>query len=280
MSYPAYDNFSRRPSLGTHSSYTPFPYDGQAPPLSRSRRQSLSYGVPAPGQQVGYPYDEPGRVRFDEPLPSTPYDREFATPGYATPAPSHQYPASYHDDTALGGYQQWPEQRHMSAPSYTPRTDSYFNLPPATPRTRRSSTASHFSRVPILDNFRRMNSKVIKFKRKNSFRSGVTLYEATSNVRLSGADNYSFYDLNADHRRQFWLKVKWQNYPSVMYKVPVQQAYDDRVDLQSVARRVARACTHYFQSNAIPASMDRILLVQLEESSPGVWLPVLTTCHP
>ena len=67
---------------------------------------------------------------------------------------------------------------------------------------------SHRSR-PHYDNYhRRYGSQIIKFKRKGGFRSGVTLGEAMSNVRLSSNDSYSYHDLGVDHRGKIILKIR------------------------------------------------------------------------
>jgi hypothetical protein len=59
-----------------------------------------------------------------------------------------------------------------------------------------------------------------------------------------------------------------------MYEVPLD-TYDGRVSLQTLARRVSRACVHYFQSHIIPISFDRLELHHLEEHSYGVWQAML-----
>lgn len=75
-------------------------------------------------------------------------------------------------------------------------------------RQRRYSSMSHRSR-PRLDHYaRRYGSTIIKFKRKGGFRSGITLGEAMSNVRLSSNDQYSYHDLGVDHRGRMLLKIR------------------------------------------------------------------------
>jgi len=117
---------------------------------------------------------------------------------------------------------------------------------------------------------------LIKFKRKGGFRSGISLGEAMANIRLSGNDSYTFHDLNVDHRGRILLKIRWSGYTSMTYEIPVD-GYEGRVQLQTIARRIARACVHFLQANMIPVSWDRVLLYHLEECSPGVWQPVLST---
>ena len=81
------------------------------------------------------------------------------------------------------------------------------------------------------------------------------------------------------------------------YEIPVD-GYEGRVQLQTLARRIARACVHFLQvstcprhvrkysavltgcrpqANMIPISWDRVILYHLEEISIGVWQPVLST---
>jgi hypothetical protein len=61
---------------------------------------------------------------------------------------------------------------------------------------------------PQLDSFRRASSVLIKFRRKGGFRSGISLGEAMSNVRLSGNDDYTFHHLNVDPRGRIILKMR------------------------------------------------------------------------
>jgi len=48
----------------------------------------------------------------------------------------------------------------------------------------------------------------VKFKRKGSFRSGITLGEAQSNIMLSGQDSYTLEHLNVDHRGKIFVNVR------------------------------------------------------------------------
>ncbi|KAH9927137.1 uncharacterized protein BXZ73DRAFT_49150 [Epithele typhae] len=92
-----------------------------------------------------------------------------------------------------------------------------------------------------------LSGAVIKFKRKGGFRSGITLGEAMSDAHLSSNDNYSLYDLNADSRGRIILKLRWSGYSSMTYELPAD-CYDGRVELQTLARRIARACVHFLQA--------------------------------
>jgi hypothetical protein len=106
----------------------------------------------------------------------------------------------------------------------------------------------------------------IKFKRKGTFMAGVSLAEAQGHVRLSSNDAYSLHDLHADRRGTIHLRVKWVGYSHLTYEIPLD-TYDGRISLQTLARRVSRACVHYLQANIIPIPWDRVELHHLEEVS-------------
>ncbi|KAJ3478123.1 hypothetical protein NLI96_g9984 [Meripilus lineatus] len=224
-------------------------------------------------QAVAFPrtYSQyPGDYAYSEPAAGMAYSDGYATPGYATPGyamygptgrPLSQYGGGGY---ALDDVDYYHEGRQMSGYS-TP----YHG------RRRRASSVSHRTRLPM-DSRHRWSSSLIKFKRKGGMRSGITLGEAMSSVRLSGNDSYSFYDLNVDHRGRILLQIRWTGYNSMTYEIPVD-GYDGRVSLATVARRIARACVHFLQANMIPISWDRVILYHLEEHTPGVWQPVLST---
>lgn len=182
----------------------------------------------------------------------------------------------YTDNYAQPAYAGYGSERTISQYGYDGYDDGYGTGYSA-PRMRSRSVSHHRSSRPRLDSsYRRLSSMLIKFKRKGGFRGGITLGEAMSNVRLSGNDSYSYHDLGVDHRGRIILKVRWTGYTSMTYEIPVD-GYEGRVQLQTVARRIARACVHFLQSNMIPISWDRVILYHLEEISTGVWQPVLST---
>ncbi|KAF9452164.1 hypothetical protein P691DRAFT_661542, partial [Macrolepiota fuliginosa MF-IS2] len=164
----------------------------------------------------------------------------------------------YYDDRPIpGGYSRPPirHRRHSAVSFVTPSgRDAY-------------SQYRHGTRPGSLS---------IKFKRKGAFMAGIGLDEAQSHVRLSNNDAYSMHDLHADPRGRILLKVKWVGYSSLTYEIPLD-AYDGRVNLSTLARRVSRACVHYLQANVIPVLWDRVELHHLEEVSYGVWQPMLST---
>lgn len=132
------------------------------------------------------------------------------------------------------------------------------------PRHRRHSTVSFASQHTTIDPYRRPSSSHIKFKRKGGFTAGISLGEAQDHVRLSGNDSYRMHDFHADGRNRILLKVRvssivvqraelflienrqWAGYASMTYEIPLD-GYDGRVSLQTLARRVSRACVHYLQ---------------------------------
>ena len=45
------------------------------------------------------------------------------------------------------------------------------------------------------------------------------------------------------------LRIQWSGYTSMTYEIPVD-GYEGRVQLQTLARRIARACVHFLQVSA------------------------------
>jgi len=127
------------------------------------------------------------------------------------------------------------------------------------------------------DPYRRPGGVNVKFRLKGGYRQGITLSEATESARLSRSVQYSLHDLAPDARGRITLKVRWAGFRSLTYEIPVSTEYDGYVNQQSLARRIARAIVHFMTSNAIALSWDRVVLHRLEEVTPGIWIPVLTT---
>ncbi|KAI0824679.1 hypothetical protein BC628DRAFT_1410806 [Trametes gibbosa] len=187
-------------------------------------QHSLSHGAPAYGVH-------PTEFGYQDPIYAGAYGEAYPQTAYPIYTPQRtvsQFGRAYDD-------------LDLRDPYYADR--SYGQL-----RRRRSSMSRSVSRMgrPALDGYRRMSSTVIKFKRKGGFRSGITLGEAMSDAHLTNNYDYSVYDLNADARGRINLKVKWPGYNSMTYELPVD-TYDGRVELQTVARRIARACVHFLQ---------------------------------
>ncbi|KAK7015523.1 hypothetical protein VNI00_019104 [Paramarasmius palmivorus] len=224
------------PAYDTYDSYGHLPL---------SRRSSMAHG--------GASYSYPGQGMYSD------YGYEYDTyNGPGAVAMTRRMSTAYHDRDMY-----YPEIRPTSAMGM--------------PRSRRHSTVSTVSlvpRAPPLDAYRRASSIQIKFKRRGSLLAGVSLAEAQSHVRLSSNDSYTSYDLHADRRNTILLKVKWAGYNSLTYEIPLD-SYDRHISLQTLARRVSRACVHYLQANAIPVMYDRVELHHLEELSHGVWQPML-----
>lgn len=117
----------------------------------------------------------------------------------------------------------------------------------------------------------------IKFRAKGEYHAGISLSDATGDVPLSRSYRYSFHELRLGHRGRMFVRVRWNGYRPLNYEIPVTGYSDGWVNMQSLARRLARAIGHFLQTNAITIPWDRVILHRLEEETPGVWLPVLTT---
>lgn len=135
------------------------------------------------------------------------------------------------------------------------------------PRQRRHSAVSFSSGG--LEGYHRASSLRVKFKRKGAFMNGVSLGDAQShNIRLSGNESYHVRDMHPDRRDNIYLLIKvsamyatlpdlisdsifqWSGYQALQYEIPLE-SYSSRVDLQTLARRVARSCVHYFSVRTI-----------------------------
>ncbi|KIM83875.1 hypothetical protein PILCRDRAFT_68793 [Piloderma croceum F 1598] len=206
--------------------------------------------------------------------------QSYPKPSYQIYAPperlnrrlSGRYSASPYDDMELRD-SYYPEERHIS-PGMHGSALSHGSIPHR--QRRRSSSVSFDMRAPPMDTFRRLSSRVIKFKRKGAFRSGLTIGDAQANARLSGNDSYTFHDFNTDARGRINLKIRWAGYPTLTYNIPLD-GYGDRVNLETLARRTARSIVHVIltQTNIIPVPWDRVEMLRLEEIAPGTWQPVL-----
>ncbi|KAL4241227.1 DUF6741 domain-containing protein [Abortiporus biennis] len=223
-------------------------------PAYDSYHNSVSF----PRQYSQYSAVLPGDYPYNDALTVGPYGESYPQPSYSTYAPHR----------SMSHYDAYEDYDYDYDPGYATSSTPYLS--------RRHSTMSHYGSRPRLDSYRRYSTTLIKFKRKGGFRAGISLGEAMSNVRLSGNDAYTFHDLAIDHRGRMILKIRWSGYTSMTYEIPVD-GYEGRVSLQTLARRIARACVHFLQANMVPVSWDRVILYHLEEHSPGVWQPVFAT---
>ncbi|KAF5321109.1 hypothetical protein D9619_000832 [Psilocybe cf. subviscida] len=226
------------------------PYMSRSMSRSMSRRQSMGYpSYPYSDGMAGSDYQAPYQIYGPPSTAMVPVSRRLTNQAYDMDDP-------YYDEHAMS----------------MPMGHSGSMI---MPRARRHSTVS-FAPPPAINPYRVPSALHLKFKRKGSFTTGIGLEEAQSRIRLSGNDAYSFHDLHADGRGRIYLKVKWTGYSSLTYEIPLD-GYDSRIDLQTLARRVSRACVHYLQANVIPIPWDRVVLHHLEEVSYGVWQPMLST---
>ncbi|KAJ2912203.1 hypothetical protein MD484_g8211, partial [Candolleomyces efflorescens] len=218
-------------------------------PRSLSRRASMSYGSSygmydhAPVMHAASdPYQHGGYSMYGAPSTAlVPVSHRLTGPDYEDYDPRLD---AYDYDMGGGGYPVAP-------------------MTPIMPRSRRNSAVSLLS---LSDGLRRGTGHRIKFKRKGTLMGGIGLDEAQARVRLSNNDSYSFHDLHSDHHRRILLKVKWAGYNSLTYEIPLD-GWDRRVNLETLARRVSRACVHYLQANVIPILWDRVVLHHLEENN-------------
>jgi len=252
MSYTPYDTFSRSISRG--------------PSIGGYGAGRVNY--PGPYDQQGGMYNDP--LLYGENYPQPSYSMYGSSAHLASARMSHHHlPGTAYDDSY------YMDDRPMSTGVYPPVVQQSMSLP----RHRRhsySSSMPYTTRQPLMNGYHGLSSILIKFKRKGAFTAGITLGEAQSNVRLSGNDSYTFHDLNVDPRGRLFMRVTWPGYTPLTYEIPVD-GYGGRVDLQTLARRVARAVVHFLQANVVPIHWDRVELHHLEEVSPGTWQPVLTT---
>ncbi|KAK0498374.1 hypothetical protein EDD18DRAFT_1351059 [Armillaria luteobubalina] len=227
------------------------PYDVQ----SVARRPSLSYGTPM---------YQAHQLPMDQAYPHPSYDI-YANPHAVSMSRRMSSHSAYDDHPYYRAHQ----QRLPSNYTNTPRP-----VVVSMPRQRRHSAVSFSSGG--LEGYHRASSLRIKFKRKGAFMNGVSLADAQShNIRLSGNDSYHVRDLHPDRRDNIYLLIKWSGYQALQYEIPLE-TYSSRIDLQTLARRVARSCVHYFSTNRVPLSWDRLDLHHLEEMSYGVWQPMLS----
>jgi hypothetical protein len=75
-------------------------------------------------------------------------------------------------------------------------------------RSRRHSSVSFSSHPSFTDGIQRISGLRVKFKRKGALRTGITLGEAHSDIRLSSNDVYTFRDVHADHRGRISIRIR------------------------------------------------------------------------
>jgi hypothetical protein len=193
-------------------------------------------------------------------------------------AHTYSQPAySMYAGSAMGSPMTSYDDMALHDPYYMERRASINAYPPLVqPMRRRASsisyTTSPYTTSPgyVGDPLRRGFGRILKFKRKGAFRAGITIGEAQANVRLSDADMFTIQDLGVDLRSKIYVNLRWPGYAPLNYEIPVD-GYGGYADLQSLARRVGRAVSHYLQANVIPIRWDRIEMQHLEELSIGMW---------
>ena len=170
-----------------------------------------------------------------------------------------------------------PNPNYPPAPQQTSTrmTSSYQEVsgPPAYP-LEQTSTRTTTPRCPITT---RVSSghTAIKFRLKGSTHGGISVNQAIERVRLSqGTANLRLHDISMDMSGKMELKVRvrfisaivfvvpfdscdfvlrdqWSGYRSNMYSIPLSTDDHSYVNLQSLARRTARAIVHFMEVNAL-----------------------------
>jgi len=244
-------------------------FDGLTRSMStRPRLQSIPYAPSAgfiPDQAY---YSEP--LRSAQIHPESLRHHSVHAPVYAGGELSRhpsRYLGSYEDDMYLE-HDAYNNLDYQGLNMYSSSSPSKLSR-----RHRRHSVYGSHSAMPFLDGLRRPT--ILKFKPKGGYHSGVTLTEAMDNIRISGDKTYTHRDLNTDSRGNLYMKIIWAGYAPLTYEIPVD-GYDGRMSLQTLMRRVSRACLHYVQSRGVPVHPERILLHSIEEVVPGTWQPVMT----
>ncbi|EJD01259.1 uncharacterized protein FOMMEDRAFT_147835 [Fomitiporia mediterranea MF3/22] len=260
-------------------------YPSQALSHSYSSRGYQTPRTPGPGyNDYGhYPYGDPVYDDADyNGYGDSHYSNGYSS--YATPRTSSYYGSGAYDDMALNRrssyygtdldynvpYTGTPYTAGALTPSRSRRSSSVsFQLPSTSGQQLSTSHNSSYGY-----DHRGRGVPRIKFRSKYST-SGMSLSEAVGGERPVGGDSYKWHDLHADRNGEIFLRVAWNGYRTITYRVPVDW-YDGRVRLSSLVRRVARACIHYLQSNSINTSWDMIKIYSIEEVMYGTWQPQLT----
>jgi len=234
-----------------------------------------------------------------EPYSSSPYDTGMNSTNLPPPGSHAAYSNSY-DNSPLSD-NQYPLDDGFNPRGRTLSTGGGFGsqalvpagfAPPMTPhpsqysakRSRRASSVGPgggMGYVGIVgDPYRRHPSghnTSIKFRLKGSQQPGISVNEALERVRLSQGNGYLMHDVSMDRSGKISLKIRWSGYRSNIYSIPLSTDYNGYVEMQSLARRTARAIVHFMDTNGISLSWNRVVMHRLEENSPGVWIPVLMT---
>jgi len=284
-----FDTFPRRSFSGTG----PGPNSGFNDFNSGSYGESYPSGGPGFSGGMGTSYPMSNREM-------TPFPGGFDTPGMSStgipppaaapytnnsydnsPLMDSQYPPPLFDDggysrgrtLSAGGFGQ-PPFMHSGQPM-TPYPSQYRSK-----RARRASSVGPGMGLGgyVPDMYHRPGGRVaVKFRLTGEHRSGMTLNEALSSELLSQSRPYMLHDLAPDMYRKITLKVRWSGYRSNTYEIPLSTDLSGYVNLQSLARRTARAIVHFMHANGIFLPYDRVVIHRLEEISPGIWIPVLMT---
>ncbi|KAJ3761004.1 hypothetical protein EV360DRAFT_68220 [Lentinula raphanica] len=117
-----------------------------------------------------------------------------------------------------------------------------------------------------------------RYIHKGYLKSNISLVEAQDCPELldNNPSRYSLHDLHTSQGLVL-MDIAWVGYYTRRYGIPIKASNNNRIDLQSLARRIFRACNEYFQTNRIPIPLDQVNLQRIEEISYGIWQPILTS---
>jgi len=265
---PSRDGFNDR----YNSSFPQEPFGGPA------SFPSAGMGPMTSREPNFFPNDSPTFDTMGMSSRSAPYPNSFD----GSPLTDSQFPPPLIDDGGFtgrgrtlstgGGFGQ-PAGLIGPAPPMTPYPSQYSGK-----RMRRASSVGPMGFGVGFDTNHVMGTRPpVKFRLSGQKRSGISVMDALQRVPLSQSRPYMMQDIAPDMYGKITLKVRWTGYHSNTYSIPLERSYEGYLDLQSLARRSARAIVHFMQANNIFLSWDRVMIHHLEEIRPGIWIPVLMT---
>lgn len=288
---PGYDSFRRRGSSFSSSGVPPH-VDAFRPGRELSGRgdnYNNDYSYPESSFGLGgsgsYPPPPPGSMSASYPMGNTAgYPNSYDS----SPLSDNQFPALVDEGGFSGGFSSrgrtlssggggfGPSALVPSAPPMTPHP-SHYGLPKRARRASSVGPGMGMGYVPH-DMFHRPGGRItVKFRLKGENHSGISVHEALDRERLSQSNAYLMHDIAPDMSSRITLKVRWSGYHSNTYEIPLSADFNGYVNISSLARRTARAIVHFMQTNGITLPWNRVVIHRLEETRPGIWIPVLMT---
>jgi len=175
-------------------------------------------------------------------------------------------------------------QRVPSFTSFSPRVPNTSPLEPSGFDRGPTQGASRVDpgrgrRESVSNSSHRLGGRVaVKFRLpvNGVANSGISVRQALDRAPLSQSGTYSLHDIASNSGGTISLRVCQNGYRMKTYVIQLSSDHEGHVDLQSLARRTARAIVHYMQHSGINVIWDRVVIQRLEQIGPGVWIPVLT----